>query len=455
MFKGLLSRFIRSALLDYFPELRNVIHISSSSGSSMFALPNTNYKTYQNAVWVYRCATIWGASFSGLEMRVYDAEGKINTKNAKVDQILQEPNPDIPSSEFWDSWAVEMALRGYCGLERVDQRGGAVELWLRSADVIQVNPRKGEKHYGRVQNYTINPNTDNAYTLGLDEMCLTKFYNPIDRYVGLSPLEAMQLSARNDYLSTLYHNKIFQNGARPDYVYTSKELLTPSARKKLEEDLKAGHGMDGSSWNVGRGIILPDGVELTPLTFKADDLAWKSLKEFSRDEVCGGYGVPDELAGFGKNTYENFDAAERVFWTHTMLPKIGFRDDRLTHFFRRLGWLLPGHRVRTDLTRIVPLRRVFDPMFSQAIKLFTMGAPFSHINEYLGLGFPRFKGDENSYPFGTQLSFDASGQVIDVSASVGESQQSMRNAEFFRSFIKRVMELEDAKAARSTTSPSA
>lgn len=435
---------LRSALLKLFPSYANLVHLTSTSSSttSSSLFQESTYQHYKNAVWVYRCASLWGISMRDLQLQVVDVDGKKVLKNARVDELLEVPNPDMPAAELWDAWGVEMALCGSSGFERVKRSDGKYELWFKPSSAITPVPLPREEHYGRIGNFLMYKHTEHEYHLKPDDFVYFKFYNPSNLFCGFSPLDALRVVSTNEHLATMYHHQLLSNGGRPDYIYEAREVLSSSERKALEQRLERDYGMKGGG--VGRSMVLPDGVTAYPQTFRADDFSWRSLKEFNRDEICGAFGVPDEMAGFGKNTYENFDAAERVFWTQTMLPNISLRDRRLTHYFRRLGWLDRGHSVRTDFTRIVPLRRVFDPMFSQAIKLFTMGVPFKLINDYLGFGLPRFKGDENSYPFGTELSFDSKGELIgdDLNGTVSASTQQ---AARFRAIIKQIMELEPEK----------
>lgn len=432
---------LRSALLKLFPSYANLVHLtsSSSSSSSLASLQESNFQHYKNAVWVYRCASLWGTSMRDLKIDVVDSTGKKVTNNSRVDALLDFPNPEMPAAELWDAWGVEMALSGYSGFERVKRADGRYELWFKPASAITPVPLPREEHYGRIGSFLMYQHTEHEYRLRPDDFAYFKFYHPTDAFVGFAPLDAARLVSTNEHLATMYHHQLLANGARPDYIYESREVLSKSEREALEKRLERDYGMKGGG--VGRSMVLPDGVTVHPQTFRADDFAWKSLKEFNRDEICGAFGVPDEMAGFGKNTYENFDAAERVFWTQTMLPNIGLRDRRLTHYFMRLGWLERGHSVKTDFTRIVPLRRVFDPMFTQALKMFTMGVPFKLINENLGLGLPRFKGDENSYPFGTELSFDSQGDLI--GGESGSVSASTQQAARFRAIIKKIMEHEE------------
>jgi hypothetical protein len=128
--------------------------------------------------------------------------------------------------------------------------------------------------------------------------------------------------------------------------------------------------------------------------------------------------------GYGRNTYENFDVAERVLWSLTIRNLIDYRDEQLTHFFRRqmtddgprmahdaatvvrrpsplVGGpsLAPNERIVTDVSKVWALRRAAAQQMQDALALFSMGVPFNRIDTFLGLGVGEVPGGDVPHPF--------------------------------------------------------
>ncbi len=440
--RAVASNYLRGAIADILPDLVQNIKISSPTLGIHGSVGLPEYQLYKTASWVYRAASIWGMMLSGLRMKVVDGENKERAHEV-LDPLLDVPNPELPSSELWNRWALEMATRGHIGFEVVYKSSRPIELWPHSPDCFRVIPDERQLVYYRPAGYHVRKFQVADYKLKTDEFIHWKFHNPFDPYHGLSPLQALQYAATNDVLASAWQYYLFKNGARPDYVITTPLGLSPREREAYEEKLAERHGLSEATWNVRKPIVLDEGAKVQELSFKPQDMEWKELREITRDEIAAVYGIPDEIMGFGKNTYENLREAMALMWGLTGLFLIQFRDDRLTHFFRRRGVLQSGLFIRTVTKNIVHLRRILEPLYNQAVKLFSMGAPFADINSYLNLGFPRFAGDENSYPFGTNVSFDPEGEIIDpgVAAKTEKnSSQSERGREAEYQAMLRIIE---------------
>jgi len=134
--------------------------------------------------------------------------------------------------------------------------------------------------------------------------------------------------------------------------------------------------------------VLEEGVtDIKPFSFPPSDMEWVQQRELSRNEVGAIFGVPDEVMGFGRDTYENYGKAVEAFWTLTLRPLVQFRDETLTHFFTtKRPLLMPGERIETDLSGIGVLQEDLLPKVEAASKLWLMGAPFNQLDEQLQLG---------------------------------------------------------------------
>ena len=57
-----------------------------------------------------------------------------------------------------------------------------------------------------------------------------------------------------------------------------------------------------------RPVVQEEGVtDIKTFYFVHKDIEWMEQRRFDRDEVAELFGVPDEIMGFGRDTYENFE----------------------------------------------------------------------------------------------------------------------------------------------------
>jgi len=107
--------------------------------------------------------------------------------------------------------------------------------------------------------------------------------------------------------------------------------------------------------------------------------------------------VPDEIMGYGKDTYENFGTAERVLWSLTIVSILGVRDSALTRWFRRWNMIGAEERIETDLSGVASLREDLTSKVTQWRDLVQNLVPPNAANDVIGLGLPDLEGGDISY----------------------------------------------------------
>lgn len=424
------SQFVESTLQRLFPELRDRVHIHGIFSDILERFKqdrNQNpYTTHQTSSWVYRAIKVWQDLISSVEDIMVVNKQNNQVEHTIIDKLMSTPNPDMSPCELWQRWALEMGSRGEIGFEVVYSGSEPTELWPHCPDDLLVRAAETGRIYARVENYKIERTNITEYELEKEEMIFFKFYNPKNPYRGLAPLHAVREATLNDQLAVAWNRFFFKNQARPDFLVFSKEGLTPRERKQIEDELATKFGLAGidNEWGVGRPLVLEKGItDIKPIGHPPKDIEWANGRKMNRDEIGGVFGVPRELMFADIAKYENLSQAEMLTWVLTIVPLLKLRDDKLTHFFRFIGLLDNKHKMKTDLSRVWPLRRTMEAIFNQAKDFFSMGVPFALINNYFGFGMERFKSDMNSHPFGTRSSFNESGEVIATNSDISFTEE--------------------------------
>ena len=277
-------------------------------------------------------------------------------------------------------------------------------MWPRQSSEILVRTGKQGKRFREVVKYIIKDGEDNPseFSLDPDEMIFFKFYNPLQVFRGLSFLTALRLSISIDFAAQLWSEKFFRNSARPDWALVAPQGITDTEKKEMLQTI----------WENFKGVlrshkplILEDGItDIKTFSFPPKDLEWLEQRKVSRDEIGGVFGIPDEIMGFGRDTFENFDTADRVLWTGTLEPLIRFRDNNLTFFFKKVNNVLaPDERIWTDLSAIPQLQEDIKPRVEMFKSLVSDGVPPATASLFLRLGLPRYQGDTVGYVSATLI----------------------------------------------------
>jgi len=389
-----------SPLYNSHPELtvrQPIMRISSDEETQGAGSSPDGYRDYERNTWVRKAANKIADNLAPYLPQVVKGAGMDATPlpNHPLSLLLLNPNKTQDPASLWNVWALEMPLVGEVGLELVMSAGKTPkELWLRYAADYTVKPGEGGRRYGRISHFTMDDGQGAPYQLPPEEFIQFKFHNPLNPWRGLSLISAIRLSIQIDELAQAWSYLFFKNSARPDYALMAPTGLTKDERDEYKLQLMTGHGFPNSH----EPIILESGVvDIKTLNFAPKDLEWVNQRELSRDEIAAIFGVPDEIMGYGRDTYENFATAERVFWTLTLMPLIGKRDNTLTHHFRNLGLLKPDERIKTDLANVPALQEDLTGKVAQMQLMFNAGVPMNVINDRLGLGLPNLEGGDVGY----------------------------------------------------------
>lgn len=396
----------KSALYDSHPELEDRVHLLRINSEDPIGTGQNTFKenatNFTNHMWLQKAVNVLGNNIAPLGMVVVKGPDAEVIENHPLTRFLDSPNPDMAPEDLWRAWIVDHLMGGEWGLEVTKNgRGEPLELWPKQPQEFTVKP--ASLRYRRVASYKVDDGAGDPYVLTPEEFIHFKFYNPLSPFRGLSPVSAVNLSIAIDQLAQAWSRLFFKNNARPDFALIAPEGVTKSEKDELKAKLRLDHG----GANAHEPVILEQGItDIKVFSWPAKDMEWVNQREMSRDEVAAIVGVPDELMGYGRDTYENFSTADRILWTLTIVPLTGLRDGTLTRFFRRIRMLKPEERVITDLRAIPQLQEDKALKITQSKTLFDMGVPVNIGSDFLNLGLPKIPGGDIGYLNGAMVPVD-------------------------------------------------
>jgi len=202
------------------------------------------------------------------------------------------------------------------------------------------------------------------------------FFNPVDDYYGLSPLEAAAVAVDTHNAAAKWNKALLDNAARPSgaLVYTGPDglVLADQQFARLKKELEEQY--QGTA-NAGRPLLLEGGLDWKAMSLSPKDMDFMEAKHSAAREIALAFGVPPMLLAIpGDNTYSNYQEASRVFWQQTVLPLAGRVASVLTQ------WLAPsfgaGLVLAVDTDRVEALSGDRAALWERVTK-----APFLTVNE--------------------------------------------------------------------------
>jgi HK97 family phage portal protein len=408
--------------ISHHPELAYREHAISQSGGQASNDLIDNYaghaQVFRVHTWVRKAVTVIANNIAPLAVTVVDANNE-TVENHDITNLFAMPNDTQSQAEFWEEYTIHMMLGGEAFIEVVTNEAGTIplEVWLRRPDQVGVRPDDSteRKLFPTVAGYNFG---DDEHLIEPQNMHHSMFTHPLNPWRGLAPISALRSALVIDMFASAWSQKFLKSGARPDYAIVAPQGITPSEREKIEADLAIKFG---GTENAHKPLVLEDGItDIKTFSYPPVDIQWLEQRKFSRDEIGAVYGVPDEVMGYGRDTYENMDAAHRWLWLLTLIPFLQRRDDGLTKYFTlHRPMLQPGQRVHTDLANIAALQEDILPKVDAATKLWALGVPFNTLNEQLKMGFPEIVGGDIGY-----LPFNLFPVGENMRASAGASAQA-------------------------------
>lgn len=289
-------------------------------GSGSYAGESVSEQSVLGIGAAYACVRKISEGVSCLPFEVMEVtQGRLmqRAENHRLERILGDVvNADMTAQQYWELVTLQIALRGnhyslrlmdgntLIGLEPLpcypDTRCERDKKGARRF-IVTAGPRKGE--YSEDEIFFI-PG------FGTDIDC------------GLSVISSARHVFGRMQAAEKHTSRVFANGARPNMVMTSPEVLTDTQRADVKRNL-----IDPftSSENSGGVMFLEGGFVAKPIDLSPADLQLLEQSKFGVEEVCRLFGVPPWLIGHtsgNSNWGTGLEQQFRAYATLTLTPYV-------------------------------------------------------------------------------------------------------------------------------------
>lgn len=279
----------------------------------------------QNAI-VYRCVNEIANGAAAIPFKVY--QGDVELEQHPLISLLQRPNPTQAGVEYFQALYSFMLLSGnsYALASAVNMV--PTELYLLRPDRVEIEPSDTAvpKSYKYKLNNQVVAQYDADPLTGQSEVKHFKFWNPLDDYLGLSPLMAAAVDLDQHNLIAKHNIGLLVNGARPSgaIVFKPKDdmgnmtMLTDSQRQQVASDLES--RFTGQK-NAGRPMLLEGDFDWKEMGMSPRDMDFLQNKHMAAKDIALCFGVPSQLIGIpDSQTYANVQEARLALYEETIIP---------------------------------------------------------------------------------------------------------------------------------------
>jgi HK97 family phage portal protein len=317
--------------------------------------------SYEQMCWVRACVNRVAVSASTAPLNFYEGvpgelptykdEERIRDKEHLVYKLFNPPKPPAIIS------LKQLMYRTFIH-EQID----GLVFWLieRKKGIAQSIDIRTKNELRPVVEYKSNDPT-RAILVGWEDSTSKKYlpedvlpignYDPRNQLSGLSLLTAARTSLESEYAIGGWNSSFFKTGMKSPLLIQAKGQLTKEQKSEIRKEIVNYYsGIDG-----GHGALVMQGsVEVKPLTVNPKDIDFIRGKELNREEILAVFGVPPALVGiFSYSNYSNVREQIRIFWEHTLLPKMNYILELLQ--FNILDRDFPGVYAAWDLSKVAGL----------------------------------------------------------------------------------------------------
>lgn len=273
------------------------------------------------------CVRLISSSIASMNPILYQRSGKGKQEafsNSLHDLLCMEPNPDSTAFTLWDSFVASILLHGngYIELTRNAQKT-VTGLWFLHPATVQVF-RQPDGSIAYKTNEGLAPGT--YRTLQAGDVIHVPWLS-LNGITGISVLDQCRNVVGGMIAMDKYGGRFFANDATPRAVLTSDGKVKPEDKMKMRSDWEELH----SRSNQHRIAVLDSGIDIKTLSITNADAEFLASKNYSRQEICGLFGLhASQIGSEARVAGETYAAQQLAFLTDCLRPWLNKIEQELT-----------------------------------------------------------------------------------------------------------------------------
>jgi HK97 family phage portal protein len=368
---------IRQAFLPTQFEVKEAPKVYISGGSMFSGSKKNGFKDfategYQENAIVFRCINEIANGAASIPFKVFQGDNEL--EQHPLISLLKRPNPTQAGIEYFQSLYSYLLLSGNSYALSSAVSGVPNELYILRPDRIEIEPSETAipKSYKYKLNNQVVAKYDADPLTGQSEVKHFKLWNPLDDYLGLSPMMAAAADLDQHNMIAKHNVGLLLNGARPSgaIVFKPKDengnmtMLSDGQRKQVGDDLQS--HFSGTK-NAGRPMLLEGDFDWKEMALSPRDMDFLQNKNMAAKDIALCFGVPSQLIGIpDSQTYANVQEARLALYEETIIPLAR----RIESDFNE--WLAPSFgdniRIEYDIESIPAMterrRRIYENVTS-------------------------------------------------------------------------------------------
>jgi len=345
---------------------------------------------------VYACSTLRARNVASLPLRAYRMVNgeRVEVTDGPFTDLMQSVNPHWTYNRLMQMTELSLCLWGqaFWVLERgPNGQGTPREIWWARPDRMRLVPHEQDYIAGWIYDWD-----NERLPFTPDEVIWFRHPNPLDEFMGLSPIAATRLAIDTAHGALQSNHSIFKNGLQIAGVVSPQDKETAWSREQTEQLRESLERRFKGADKAHRLAVLGQAANFQTMGVSPKDAQFIELMKWTRSDVASVYGVPPELIGDHEHaTYSNIEQAYKGLWTDCLIPEGAMIASEITE--QMLKFFPDVDLVEFDTTHVSALQPDKASLADQAGKWVAMGVP---LNRVLSQIAPQMLPEGGEYPWG-------------------------------------------------------
>ena len=348
-----------------------------------------------------------------LKVYLRTESGRPEVRSHPFAEILRSPNPELTQMRLIWGTVADLGVYGNAYWRKVEVGSQRAIVPLPP---YRVTPRGGDLLAPAVYDFW-SPD-GSAQTFLRDEIVHFRFYDPEDRRVGSSKLEALKNVLTEEIEASRYRRSFWRNHAQIEGVLLHPGQLSDDAATRLRTQFDNIHS--GSN-NAGRTAILEEGMDWKQTGFSSKEAEFMQGRQFVLEATAHVYNLPLSLLSLTNTaTYASQREFRKQLYTEVLPP--WYETIQAEIELQLMPWFSGTENLYPEFTVEAKLRGDF--MDQADIVLRATGRPYMTVHEARDLFNMDARGvesdDELAVPVGPNFALES--QAEDMAEDEDEAE---------------------------------
>ena len=254
--------------------------------------------------------------------------------NADIQEVLEHPflmlwesgNPFLTGSQNQRLIIMHLDIIGdsYMLMDIDPSLGIPTQLFALPPETMSIGVTEdgfGIDHYSQQR-----PGKNEKVKIPANSVMHCKHPDPKNTLYGMSPLEAIGISAMLYHQYNIFEAALLNNDAVPGTVFRIKSPMTDTQKRREERKWKAKHGGPGKAGK----LAFVSGIEgIDRLGYSQREMMFQSGRKLTREDIAGVYNVPIPLLISEGSNLAHDDNAEAHHAKYALRPRLALLEDQI------------------------------------------------------------------------------------------------------------------------------